>query len=214
MGGRNSESTDPGIRFVVFDMDGVLVRLDREKRNRCLSGFTGKTPEHFDATIWHSDFERRAEAGEFPTAAAYLSEFNRRSGCALSRTQWIASRRDAMVLIPETLEIARELSTTASIAVLTNNGALLKDSLPELAPELCLRFGDSFHVSCEFRSRKPDRQVFERLLTQHAMLPGEALLIDDDRANVEGAVEAGMRAVLFGNPGELRACLAAHGLAV
>lgn len=53
------------ITFVIFDMDGVLAHLDRDKRLEWLSRTTGKIPEHFNATVWHSDFERSAEAGEY-----------------------------------------------------------------------------------------------------------------------------------------------------
>lgn len=212
MAGRNGAGSDIG--FVVFDMDGVLVRLDRDRRNRCLSSFTGKAPEHFDATIWHSDFERRAEAGEYPTASAYLAEFNRRSGCALGREQWIEARRQAMTLIPETLEIVRKLRSVAGVAVLTNNGSLLRDSLPGLAPEICSAFPGTVHASCEFMARKPECLVFERILARYAMSPDLALLVDDGPMNVQGAREAGMSAVLFEDPARLQTHLSELGLDV
>ncbi|HWQ09907.1 MAG TPA: HAD-IA family hydrolase [Holophaga sp.] len=197
---------------MVFDMDGVLVQLDRDKRNRCLAGFTGRMPEHFDATIWHSDFERRAEAGEFPTAADYLAEFNRRSGCRLGREEWIEARRQAMALIPGTLEIVGKLRRVADVAVLTNNGALLGECLPELVPEICGAFGGAVHASCEFRARKPDRQVFERILARYAVTADRAILVDDDLSNFQGAKDAGMGAILFEHPAGLRACLSELGL--
>jgi len=210
MAGRKGAGPDVG--FVIFDMDGVLVRLDRDRRNRCLSSFTGRTPEHFDATIWHSDFELRAEAGEFPTALDYLAEFNRRSGCTLGREQWVEARRQAMTLVPETLEIVRSLSLMVDVAVLTNNGALLRDSLPELAPEIFMAFEGAVHASCEFMARKPDRRVFERILARYAASAGRALLVDDDRSNLQGAKEAGMGAVLFEDPAGLRTRLSELGL--
>jgi glucose-1-phosphatase len=97
MDGRNGQPT--GITFVIFDMDGILAHLDQDRRLQWLSKATGKTPEHVNATVWYSDFETGAEAGEHPTAAEYLAEFNRRSGCSLSREQGIEARRQAMTLI-------------------------------------------------------------------------------------------------------------------
>jgi HAD superfamily hydrolase (TIGR01509 family) len=201
-----------GIIFVIFDMDGVLAHLDRDRRLQWLARTTGKSPAHFNATVWHSDFEAGAEAGAYPTAAGYLAEFNRRSGCSLSREQWIEARRQAMTLIPETLAIARELRDVAGIALLTNNGSLLRESLPELVPEVCELFGDALYASCEFQARKPDRQVFERLLARHAVAHEQALLIDDDSSNVQGARHAGLHALLFQDPARLREELVWRGL--
>jgi putative hydrolase of the HAD superfamily len=200
------------IDLVIFDLDDVLAALDRPRRLRWLAAATGKAPEHFNATIWHADFEPAAEAGAYPTGAEYLAEFNRRSGCALTREQWVQARRQAMTVDPEVLAIARELSARGRIALLTNNGALLKESLAELVPEVAALFGDGGHASCEFRARKPDPAVYARLVAQAGVLPARALMIDDDPGNVQGARDAGLQGLRFLGPARLRADLAALGL--
>jgi len=200
------------IRLVVFDMDGVLARLDRVRRNQWLARLTGKSPEHFDATIWHSDFEVGAEAGRWPEGADYLAEFNRRSSCSLSREQWIEARRQAMTPIRGMLALARELRRRTPIALLTNNGSLLKESLFELAPEISGLFGGAAHVSCEFQARKPDPQVFERLLALFQVQPAQAVFIDDDPVNVMGARAVGLEALLFVDFPRLRRELSRLGL--
>jgi putative hydrolase of the HAD superfamily len=192
------------VSLVIFDMDGVLATLDRPRRNRWLSEATGKPPSHFDATIWHSDFESSAEAGAYSDPADYLAEFNRRSGCSLSGEAWIEARRQAMTPLPGILALARELQQVVEVALLTNNGSLLKEGLPELFPEAWAIFGDRAHVSCEFQARKPEARVFHRLLDRYGVVPGQALLIDDDPVNVAGAHAAGLEAILFEDPGSLR----------
>lgn len=200
-----------GIALVIFDMDDVLVGLDRARRLAWLANLTGWPPEHFNAAIWHSDFEPAAEAGAYPTGAEYLAEFNRRSGCQLSRAQWVEARRQAMALIPGTLAVARDLARSVRLALLTNNGSLLRESLPELAPEVCALFGAACHASCEFQARKPDPVVYERLVARYGLAPGQALMIDDEPRNVEGARAAGLQALWFQGPERLRADLAAFG---
>lgn len=202
---------DGRIDLVIFDLDDVLAGLDRARRLQWLAGATGKPPDHFNATIWHSDFEPSAEAGAYPTGAEYLAEFNRRSGCQLTRAQWVEARRQAMTLIPGTLAIARELGRRVRLALLTNNGALLRESLPDLVPEVCAVFGDACHASCEFQARKPEPRVYERLVGRYGVEPGRALMIDDEPMNVRGALEAGLHALRFQGPVRLRAGLAAYG---
>jgi putative hydrolase of the HAD superfamily len=200
------------LALVIFDLDDVLAALDRPRRLRWLAEATGKPPEHFDATIWHSDFEPGAEAGGWPTGAAYLAEFNRRSGCALTREQWIQARRQAMTLDRDTLAIALELRRRTRIALLTNNGALLKEGLPELAPEVWAVFGEGCHGSFEFQARKPEPRVYLRLLARYGVAPAQALMIDDGPGNVQGARNAGLHALLFRGATGLREDLAALGL--
>jgi putative hydrolase of the HAD superfamily len=202
---------DGRIDLVIFDLDDVLARLDRGRRLLWLAGATGKPPEHFNATIWHSDFEPAAEAGAYPTGAEYLAEFNRRSGCRLTRAQWVEARRQAMTVIPGTLAIARELGRRVRLALLTNNGALLKESLPELVPEVCAVFGDGCHASFEFQARKPEPQVYERIVKRFGVEPDRALMIDDAPMNVQGARAAGLQGLRFRGPVRLRAGLAAFG---
>jgi HAD superfamily hydrolase (TIGR01509 family) len=197
--------------LVVFDLDDVLAALDRPRRLRWLAAATGKAPELFDAAIYRSDFEPGAEAGAYPTGAEYLAEFNRRTGCALTREQWVEARRQAMVLDPDTLAIARELQARSRIALLTNNGSLLRESLPDLVPEVGAAFGDGCHASCEFQARKPDPRVYLRLAARYGVVPDRALMIDDDPGNVQGARDAGLHALRFQGAARLRADLEALG---
>jgi putative hydrolase of the HAD superfamily len=199
------------IDLVIFDLDDVLAYLDRPRRLRWLADATGKPPELFNATIWHSDFEPAAEAGAFPSGVEYLAEFNRRSGCVLTREQWVQARRQAMTLDPETLAVARELGVRCRLALLTNNGALLKESLPDLAPEVYAVFGAGCHASFEFRARKPDPRVFLGLVARYGVPPGRALMIDDGPGNVQGARDAGLHALRFQGAARLREDLEALG---
>src|SRR5690349_13734553 len=143
------------IDMVVFDMDGVLAKLDRTRRLRLLSEMTGRDPAALREAIWESDFEASAEAGAYATGAEYLAEFNRRTRSHLRREQWVEARRAAMTLEPETLRIADALRRDCEIAMLTNNGALLHEALPELVPEVYRLFGDRAHASYQFNARKP-----------------------------------------------------------
>jgi putative hydrolase of the HAD superfamily len=142
----------------------------------------------------------------------YLAELNRRIGGELTREQWIAARRDAMTLIPQTLEVARRIKRQVGIATLTNNGSLLKESIGEILPDVAEVFGATFHASFELGARKPDPLVFSRLARHFDLLTRRILVIDDDPEYVAGAQSAGLEAILFRQPVELPRQLAAFGL--
>ncbi|MBL8264736.1 HAD family hydrolase [Steroidobacter sp.] len=195
------------IRLVVFDFDGVLIDFDPQLRSSYLERLTGKRGEDIHAATWGSEFERDAERGAYTTGDAYLAAFNERLGFELSRAQWIEARRAAMRLRPDMVEYARSLSERVPLALLTNNGALLREALPELVPEVCAVFTKNLHASYEFRARKPDVAVFTRLL-KHCLVPAhQAVFIDDDRQFIQGAISAGMHGIHFQSLPTLRATL-------
>lgn len=77
-------------------------------------------------------------------------------------------------------------------------------------PFLASSFRDTV-VSAEERLLKPDRRIFEALLTRNNLEAGACVFIDDSVKNVEGAREAGLEAVHFTGADKLRADLAEFG---
>ncbi|WP_417675414.1 HAD family hydrolase [Roseibium sp.] len=69
-------------------------------------------------------------------------------------------------------------------------------------------------VSAEERLLKPDRRIFETLLTRNNLEAGACVFIDDSVKNVEGARAAGLEAVHFTGADKLRSDLAGLGFPV
>ncbi len=201
----------PAIRFVIFDMDGVLDRYDLGARLERLAAATGKSAAAIHAAIWKSGFEDAADAGQF-SAEEYLKGFAERVGAPVSRAAWVAARRAAMHPNRDVLELAKRLKRRAGIAVLTNNGFLVKDSFGELFPELPPLFGERLHVAAEFGAKKPDPEVYRRLVARHEIEPGMAMMVDDKPENVEGAEAAGLAGYRFSGIDGLRRELRVRGL--
>ena len=199
------------IRLVIFDMDGVLDRYRLDERLERLAAATGKSAEAIHAAIWKSGFEDAADGGKF-SADEYLAGFAARISAPLSRPDWIAARRAAMHPNRDVLLLAERLKRRAAIAVLTNNGFLVKDAFDELFPELPPLFGEKLHVAAEFGAKKPDPEVYRRLVARHGVAPANAMMIDDKPENVEGAQAAGLAAYRFTGVDGLRREFQARGL--
>lgn len=185
------------IRLIAFDLDGVLIDFHPERRLAYLARLSGKDPRRIHDAIWGSEFERRAEAGAYPTGDAYLAAFNERLGYSLTREEWIAARREAMTTRPDMLALVRRLRGQVDLALLTNNGALLGEALPSLAPELYEVFAPGAHATARFGARKPEPVVYQRLVAHHAVPADAALFVDDDERNVAGAIAAGLHGIHF-----------------
>ncbi len=178
------------LRCIIFDLDGVLYRYDLSRRLARLAALAARAPAAIEAAIWGSGFEDRADAGEFD-AEHYLREFGERIGVSISRAEWIAARAAGMELDERMLALVRELSRRLDVGLLSNNGWLLRESLPQLAPGLPALFGPRLFVSAELGVRKPDPEVFRRLAARVQLAPDGLLMVDDNAANVAGAIAAG-----------------------
>lgn len=184
------------LKLVIFDMDEVLCRYDRPLRLRRLAALSARTPEEIFAAIWQSGFEASSEAGAMD-AESYLRGFGERMGYPLSRPQWVEARRMAMTPFPDMLSLVADIKQHVPVAVLTNNGFLTKETIALLFPELPALFEPKLMFSAEFGARKPDRQVYQRLLSRLGVAPEAALMVDDDAINVAGAEAAGLHGHVF-----------------
>ncbi|TYC67684.1 HAD family phosphatase [Stappia sp. BW2] len=182
----------PEIKFVIFDMDLVLYDYDHQIRLKLLEELTGRPAAEIDQSVWGGPHENAAEAGEPATAEAYLEQFSRLLGFPIDFETWADVRCQMMRARPDVLSLVSRLKTTADIALLTNNGMLLKDALPVCAPETIEIFGEKAHVSAEFGARKPDPLVYERICSRYGYHPEVSAFVDDREENVEGAQSAGL----------------------
>jgi putative hydrolase of the HAD superfamily len=197
------------ISLVLFDMHDVLCRYDRDLRIANLAALSGTPAAEIYERIWASGFETEGDSGRLD-AAAYLAEFGERLGYPITLQQWLENRKSATTPMPEILAIMAELR--CGIAVLTNNHTLVRDHLDFLFPEVFALCGEKSYVSAQFGAAKPAPDVYLKCLAAAGAAPAETLFIDDSKANVAGAVAAGLAAHVFTGAAALRAELQAYGL--
>jgi len=199
------------ISLVLFDMHDVLCRYDRNKRLEDLSRLSGKPEAEVYAAIWGSGFEGEADAGRLD-ASAYLAGFGARLGYPITLAEWLANRKLATVPMPEVLDILAEVKALAKVAVLTNNHTLVREHLDVLFPELFALCRDDSYVSAQFGAAKPDPAVYLRCVAAAGGVPAETLFVDDSKANVDGALAAGLQGHIFTDAARLRVALRGYGL--
>ncbi len=199
--------------LILFDLNGVLYRYDRDARIAHLATITGRAPDFIRTAIWDSGFEDSGDSGAFD-ADAYLHGFGQRLGAGLSEQQWLDALQASVSPIPQTLSLLGRIRPAVRCAVLTNNNLLVRRHFAGLFPEVAVVAGDRAAVSAEFGVRKPDPLVYLRCLARLGVAPADALFIDDSQTNVAGSRSAGLQGLDYTGPAELEAALQAHGLLV
>lgn len=199
------------LRCVLFDLDEVLADYDRAIRVGHLAQAIGSTPEAVRAAIYDSGIEDAADRGAL-TPQAYLDALGAHLGRTVTTEAWTAARRHATRVRPELLARAARIGAHLRVAILTNNGVLMARQLPLIAPALFPLFEGHAFASAEFGASKPDPEVYIRCLEHLGVPAGDTLFIDDNEANVRGAVDAGLHGHHYQDLPSLDAALATFGL--
>jgi FMN phosphatase YigB (HAD superfamily) len=200
------------IRQLLFDMDDVLCAYHVDIRIAVLADMTGKKAHWIRERIWETDFLDRSDRGDY-SADAHLAAFGERIDYPLSRAQWIAARKAAMLPFQDVLGLVGRVKQRVPVALLTNNDHLLGDTLGAIFPEIIPLFGEAIFVSARIGVAKPDVACFHRCCHALGVAADETFFTDDLAENVAGAREAGLIAHHFTGYQGLRATLLQCGIA-
>jgi 2-haloacid dehalogenase len=191
------------VRAVVFDLGGVLLDWNPRYLYRKLFNGDDAAMEHFLAEVctmeWHHahDLGVPPEETSPPLVAAYPDQ---------AELIWAWTRRSEEMLgqpIDGTVKILRALKEQGiPCYALTNMETWTYPGRRDRYP--FLQWFDGTVVSGFEGMAKPDVRVFELLLDRFNLDAAHTLFVDDSAANVDAARRAGMQAVRFESPEQLR----------
>ena len=194
------------IGAVLFDLGGVLLPFDRERRIAAIVERTGASAEAaraFMALELHGRLDL-GQASEFDLAAEFSAFF----GVHISPVE--ASDLIASVFEAPNHELwalAARLRRRAVVGGFSDNPSLVVQVFPDDA------FLEPLFLSCEIGACKPSEAAFAAVEAALGLARGQILLIDDTATNVEAALARGWDAIHFTANAALMAELAVRGLA-
>ena len=195
------------IDLVLFDLDDVLVEYSREVRCRTLGARIGREADAVHEALFVSGLENEADLGLVDTAGV-AQRLTGSLGVATTVEDCVAARAAAMAPIAGMPELVRTLADRLPLAILTNNGTLVRDHFATLCPVFAPAFDGRVHCSGMYGIAKPDPTVFARCADALGVAPPRILFVDDRADNAAGARWSGMHAHHFQSPALLQATLA------
>lgn len=197
------------IEAVVFDLGGVLIEWDPRQLYRRLLPEDDVDP--FLEEIGFLAWNHACDAGmPWDEAVAELS--GRHPGRSELIAAYPARFAESLVgPIEGSVEILGTLRARGvALLALTNWSA---ESFQHARDRFeFLTWFSGIVVSGEERVAKPDPRIFQVLIERYRLDPARTLFIDDAAQNVAAAQRAGLRALRFIDPGQLRKELASIGL--
>lgn len=199
------------IETLLFDMDGVFCAYDYAHRLKLLEDWTGVAAADIEARVFKSGFEDDADWGQYG-ADAYIEEVSRLLGAPMDAETWLLARAQSMTPYPETAAMARQLKDRYPVAMLSNNGWLLRQNIGRILPDIPEIFDQFLFFSAEIGGGKENPATFGPFLTMLGWSPASTLFIDDSPVYLRAAENAGLQTYLFTTPEALSADLRPLGL--
>ena len=187
------------LKNIIFDLGGVIIDLDY---NRTASAFKQLGIADFDDI--YSKAKQTTLFDDFEKGISTDNDFRNALKKYLPTTITDAAidhAWNAMLLdIPShRVDFLKEVSKHYRIFLLSNTNHIHVLSFTAYADK---KFGagvfenifEKHYYSCEMRMRKPDAEIFEKVIDQNKLNKSETLFIDDSIQHIHGAEKIGMKA--------------------
>jgi len=198
-----------GIDAVVFDLGNVLLRFDDTIARDRMAARTGRTAGEIETYFRGTPHATHLALGKI-TGQRFYRTVSKDLGFDGDYEEFAAIWSEIFMPIKPMLELAAGLATRLPRLLLSNTNAIHMRYILDRFPVL-QAFDDQI-LSYEVGLLKPDRAIYELTLRQSGLEAERTLFIDDLRANVEGALAVGMRAIVFVDAAQVRQELTKHGV--
>ena len=193
--------------FLYFDLGNVLLSFCHDRMCRQLAEVAGLEPVAIRQALLEANgafaTQMQFERGDI-SAAAYYDFFCQQTGTRPDRTTLEQAGSDIFEPMEPSLSLIGTLAEAGHrLGLLSNVGPVHWDfvgngrfpPIPECFEVLILSY--------RARSAKPEQDIYRQAIARAGVPAGEIFFADDRQENVDGALEAGIDAVLFTSTAQL-----------
>ena len=201
------------IDFIYFDMGKVIFEFDHDIACRKIGELTGTSAGEMKSIIFESGLEDRYETGLLNSDQFY-NEFLKAAGVEIGKDDFLNAIADVFWPNQSIFPLIAQLrAQNFPIGLLSNTCKAHFEFICERY--LIMRdFFSPVIVSYEVNSMKPDSKIYEKALEQAGCHISNCFFVDDKQENVDGAIAAGMDAVLYRSVPELVEDLIKRGVVI
>jgi putative hydrolase of the HAD superfamily len=186
---------DSSIRNIIFDLGGVLLDWNPDKILQSFYSDSASRTLLMDELFLHPEW-RAFNRGGLREAELVASVRGRTGRPVAELTALLHAVRESLVTKPDTVALLRSLHRRGIPLY------CLSDMPVSVYAHVRLRheFWDAFSgivISGEVKMMKPEREVFQHLLTRFKLEARQTVFVDDLPLNIEGARAVGLHAIQF-----------------
>jgi glucose-1-phosphatase len=189
-----------GVKHIIFDLGGVILNIDYQ---RTIQEFTKYGIENFDeiySQAAQSDLFDKLEKGQIGKDD-FVKGLQALSGKHLTEAQIIGAWNSLILDFPlRRLQILQQLRLYYDLFLLSNTNEIHELAFNKLLndthgmPSLGVFF-DKVYLSHRVGMRKPDKEIFEKVLDDNGLKAEHTLFIDDSPQHIETANSLGIQTI-------------------
>lgn len=194
------------VKFLIFDLGGVLIDVDVSHTVAALSVLSGRTPQDITASYKkYPDFSayERGELSDDEFRKFIKRAFSFEADDSLLDKAWNAMISDFPL---SSFSLLEKLKSDYTLAVLSNTNQIHLDFIngqfvqQKTKQHSLNEFFHKQYYSYQVRKRKPEPEIFLQVLEENDFDPAEMLFFDDRVENIEAAAALGIQTFLVGHP--------------
>ena len=206
-----TKSTTPPIEAVIFDIGGVLYRIEVASILKSIAQHTGKSPLELIA-LYHDPSMLDFEVGKL-TDREFHAQFEALLGCPFPYPKFIDTWNAIFVdEIQETVALMHRLNARSDlkVGILSNTNVIHLTWMRQKSKLFdSIRY---FYASNEIGLRKPNADAYHHVLKNMGVAPHRAVFIDDLAENIAAAKAIGMHGIHATDPASVHTGLSSLGI--
>lgn len=198
------------ITAIAFDLGNVLVKVDHGRFCRRLGALAHRSPEEVFQAVFATDLEPGFDTGRISPEEFYR-RITARFQVSLPYPRFCAFWNEIFAPMDSIEEILDHLQPRYPLFLLSNTNILHFQDIQKRFPNI-LQYFHAFILSFTVGSRKPEPGIFQALIREAGLPPGNILYVDDKLPFVEAARGHGLVAWHFTAPRDFQEQLSREGL--
>ncbi|MEE1030804.1 MAG: HAD family phosphatase [Ruminococcus sp.] len=186
------------IKNIVFDVGKVLVSYDPDTYMEKILGYDETTRQAVNAAMFQNPLWEESDRGALSTEE--LVEGFVKNNPAYKEQIVRAHRQvgDSIELFPYVIDWMADLKERGyRLYILSNYAEYTYQQTEDKMAFLPFMDGAVFSYECKYI--KPEKEIYAYLCEKYHLNPDECVFLDDRQSNIDGAVQAGMKGILFEN---------------
>jgi glucose-1-phosphatase len=181
------------IKNIIFDLGGVLYAIDYDKIESGMATLQQNTSDPVRYSRSYQDpLFTQIEIGKI-SPSEFFEGMRKRFQLSDNQDAFFTVWNSMLHgLIPGRLELVKSMSAKYRVFLLSNTNIIHYEYLmPECAPMFACM--EKCYFSHEVGMRKPDPEIFNKVLKDNALIAGETLFIEDSKQHIDAANALGIK---------------------
>ena len=189
-----------GIRHIIFDLGGVILNIDYKLTEQAFvdAGITDFPALY--SQLRQTDLFDKFEVGGIGRDE-FISELQKAGPAGITEAQILGAWNAMLLDFPvRRLQILQQLRLYYDLFLLSNTNEIHEEAFNGILmhavgiPNLGVFF-DKVYLSHRVGLRKPNKEIFQRVLDDNGLLPEHTLFIDDSPQHIATAKELGIQTI-------------------